>query len=168
MTTFSLAGYYGGERNAGVALTLVGVASAAGAAWLLWARGPLAAMAWPLTVGALLGLGVGTGMALSAHRELTQRPTATAQSLMALDAKLVGQARSYGSATRVELALIVLGALLILGLPGATTFRALLVGVLVEGSAFLCFDTFGLSRATRRLEQLRASVAVSASERRAT
>jgi hypothetical protein len=68
----------------------------------------------------------------------------------------------------VELALIVLAALLILGRPGATTFRALLVGVLVEGSAFLCFDTFGLSRATRRLEQLRASVAVPASERRPT
>ena len=168
MTTFSLADYFGGERNAGVALTLIGVASAVAATWLLGARGPLAAMAWPLALGALLGLGVGTGMAFNAHRELTQRPTTTTQTIVALDAKLVGQARTYRGATRVELALIVLAALLILGLPGATTFRALLIGVLVEGSAFLCFDTFGLSRATRRLEQLRASLAVPASERRPT
>jgi uncharacterized membrane protein YczE len=112
-------------------------------------------MAWPLAVGALLGLGVGPGMAFSAHRELTRRPTATAQTVVALDTKLVRQARTYRSATRVELALIVLAALLILGLPGATTFRAVLIGVLVEGSAFLCFDTFGLRRGTRRLEQLR-------------
>ena len=157
MTTFSLADYYAGERNAGVALTLIGVASAVAATWLLWARGPLAAMAWPLAVGALLGLGVGTGMAVNAQRELTQRPTPTAQTMVALDAKLVGQAETYRRATRVELTLIVLAALLILGLPGATTLRALFVGVLVQGSAFLCFDTFGRSRATRRLEQLRAS-----------
>jgi hypothetical protein len=103
-------------------------------------------------------------MVFIAHRELNQRPTATAQSLIALRAKLVGQARSYRSATRVELALIVLAALLILGLPGESTFRALFAGMLVEGSAFFCFDTFGLSRAMRRLEQLRASVAVPASE----
>ena len=164
MTTFSLANYYAGERNAGVALTLIGVASAVEATWLLGARGPLAAMAWPLAVGALLGLGVGTGMAFTAHRQLTQRPTTTAQTIVALDANLVGQARTYRRATRVELALIVLAALLILGLPGATTLRALFVGVLVQGSAFLCFDSFGLSRATRRLEQLRASVAVPAYE----
>jgi hypothetical protein len=168
MTTFSFGDYYGGERNAGVALTLIGVASAVAATWLLGTRGPLAPMAWPLAVGALLGLGVGTGMAFNAYRELTQRPTVTAQTTVALDAKLVGQARSYRSATRVELALIVLAALLILGLPGATTFRELLIGVLVEGVAFLFFDTFGVRRATRSLELLRASVAVPASERRPT
>jgi len=168
MTTFSLPNYHAGERNAGVALTLIGVASAGAATWLLWARGPLAAMAWPLAVGALLGLGVGAGMAFNAHRELTQRTAATTHTLVALDATLVGQARAYRSATRVELALIVLAALLILGLSGATTFRALFIGVLVEGVAFLCFDTFGLSRATRCLEQLRASVAPPATERRPT
>jgi len=99
-------------------------------------------------------------MAFTAQRELTQRPTTTPQTIIALEANLVGQARTYRLATRVELALIVLAALLILGLPGATTLRALFAGVLVEGSAFLCFDTFGRRRATRRLEQLRASVAV--------
>src|SRR5690242_18212233 len=108
MTTFSLADYYAGERNAGVALTLIGVASAVAATWLLGARGPLAAMAWPLAAGALLGLGVGTGMAFTAHRQLTQRPTPSAQTIVALDANLVGQARTYRRATRVELALIVL------------------------------------------------------------
>ena len=164
MTTFSLPDYYAGERNAGVALTLIGVASAVAAIWLLGARGSLAAMEWPLAVGALLGLGVGIGMAFTAHRELTKRPTTTAQTIVALEAKLVGQARTYRRATRVELALIVLAALLILRLPGATTLRALFVGVLVQGSAFLCFDTFGRSRATRRLEQLRASLAVPAYE----
>jgi hypothetical protein len=33
--------------------------------------------------------------------------------------------------------------------------RAVLLGLLFEGVAFLCFDTFGLSRATRQLERLR-------------
>jgi hypothetical protein len=168
VTTFSFPDYYGGERNAGLALTLIGVASAVAATWLLGALGPLAAMAWPLAVGALLGLGVGTGMAFNAHRELTQRPTRMAEAIVALDAKLVGQARTYRSATRVELALTVIAALLTLRSSGATTFQALSFGVLVEGGRFLCFDTLGLRRATRRLEQLRTSVTTPASDRRPT
>jgi hypothetical protein len=48
-------------------------------------------------------------------------------------------------------------AVLSLGLLRPRTVRAVLLGILVEGVVLLCFDTFSLSRATERLNQLRAS-----------
>lgn len=158
MSAFSLADYHTAERNAGVALVFLGVASATWAAWIVRARGPLTAMAWPLALGALVQLSVGTGMAFNAHRELRQELPVNAETVTALAAKLAKQARDYGVATRIELGLVIVATVLSLGFPRPRTARALLLGLLVECVALLCFDTFGLSRATQGLDHLTASV----------
>jgi hypothetical protein len=160
MSAFSLAEYHAAERNAGVALALLGVASAASAAWVVRARSPLAAMAWPLALGALVELGVGAGMAWDAHRALAQELTADAETMATISAKLAVLAKNHRIATRVELGMIAMSAVLSLALPRPGAARAILLGVLVEAVALLCFDTFGLSRATQHLDQLTGSGAM--------
>ena len=54
MGAFSLAEYHAAERNAGLLLTLLGLASAGSAVRIVRARGPLTAMAWPLALCALV------------------------------------------------------------------------------------------------------------------
>lgn len=157
MSPFSPVEYHAAERNAGLALALVGFASAASAGWIVRARGPWTAMAWPLVLGALVELGVGAGMALGAHRELARQATPNAETMVALASRVAGQVKSYRVATRVELGLLVLAALLSLGILRTGTTRAVFLGILLEAVALLCFDTFGLGRATQNLERLRAN-----------
>jgi hypothetical protein len=161
VSTFPFAGYYAAERNAVVALMLLGITSVAAAAWAVRARGPLTAMAWPLAIGALVQLGVGAGTAFNAHRGLAQQLMVNSQTIVALTAKLKGQSKNYRDATRVELGLVAVAAVLSLKFSRPSTARAVLLGILVEGVAILCFDTFGLRRTTQRLDQLRASSAES-------
>jgi hypothetical protein len=133
MRTFLLSEYHTGERNAGGTLMLLGVASAALSGWVVRSGGSLTAMAWPLGLGALLELSVGAGMALGAHRELAQQSTDKSRSMAALPSTLAAQVKNYGIATRVELGLIVLAALLCLTLPRPSTAEAVLLGILVDG-----------------------------------
>ena len=114
-------------------------------------------MAWPLGLGALVELGVGAGMAFGAHMELARHTKMNAEAIAALIPKLAGQIQSYRVATRVELGLIMLAALLSLSMPRTSTVRAVSLGILVEAIALLCFDTIGFNRATWHLTQLRAS-----------
>ena len=114
-------------------------------------------MAWPLALGALVELGVGAGMAFGAHRDLARQATPNAEAMVAVASRIAGQVKGYRVATRVELGLIVLAALLSLGILRTGTARAVFLGILLEVVALLCFDTFGLGRATRNLERLRAN-----------
>ena len=76
--------------------------------------------------------------------------------MAALASRIAGQVKSYRAATRVEVGLIVLAALLSLGILRAGTAGAVFLGILLEAVALLCFDTFGFRRATQHLERLRA------------
>lgn len=156
MNTFSFADYYTGERNAGVALLCLGLAIGTASFWTVRARGQLTAAAWPMALGALLEVAWGSWMALSAQRSLAHLPAANADTTGALAVTLARQIGSYRVATIVELGVVVAVALASLGLPKMNAARALLLGVLVQGVAFLCNDTFGLSRTMQRLDQIRA------------
>ena len=157
MNTFSLADYYTGERNAGVALLFLGIAIGTASFWTVRARGQLTAAAWPMALGALLEVAWGAWMACSAQRSLAQSPAANAETIGTLAATLERQIGSYRVATLVELGAVVVVGLLSFGVPRMNAARALLLGVLVQSVAFLCNDTFGLSRTMERLDQIRAA-----------
>ena len=164
MNTFSFGDYYTGERNAGVALLLLGIAIGTASFWTVRARGQLAAAAWPMALGALLEVAWGSWMAFSAQRSLAHLPAANAEATATLAATLARQVGSYRVATLVELGVVVGVALLSFGIPKMNTARALLLGLLIQSVAFLCNDTFGLSRTMQRMGQIRAGAVAAPSE----
>lgn len=132
VTGFSLADYYTGERNAGVALTLLGIVSAASAARIVLTRGLLTRIAWPLALGALLELSVGGRMAVNAQRTLARQLSANAQMFVALATTVAAQARAYLIATRVELVLVVVSATSFRTVPLWPQLREILGAYLVQ------------------------------------
>jgi hypothetical protein len=156
-----LAEYFAAERQGGfllVALALVGLGFAG---FLVLTRHAFLAMAWPLVVLGALQLIVGFTVALRTPAQLLtlseglrNQPVATAtaetQRMRTID-------RNFRVFKAVEVAFILVGLLLILLLPHSSAWAAMGMGLLVEASVLLVFDSFAHHRAevyTKWLQQL--------------
>jgi hypothetical protein len=157
MSTFSLLGYYAGERSAGIVLTVLGVASALAATCLVRTRGAFTAMAWPFALCALIELGIGAGMAIKSQIAIGRWRATSDEMIARLVAELHGQVKSYGIGMRVELVVIPVAAVLFLILAKSINARSVLLGILIECAALLCFDIVGAQRALQNLSQIQVA-----------
>lgn len=161
MPPAELAAYFTTERQGGfflVALALVSFGFAA----TLWAnRSAFAAMAWPLVALGSLQLIIGLVVALRTPAQVASLEqglrTSSATTVAAEIQRMKKVNTNFRVVKVVEASLIVIGLLLVLGLPHPGTWPSIGLGLLVEAAVLLAFDAFAHHRAlvyTRWLQGL--------------
>jgi hypothetical protein len=156
-----LATYFTAERHGGfflVALALVSFGFAA----TLWAnRSAFAAMAWPLVALGSLQLIIGLVVALRTPAQVASLEqglrTSSATTVPAEIRRMEKVNTNFRVVKVVEVSVIVVGLVLVLGLPHPGTWPSVGLGLLVEAAVLLAFDAFAHQRAlvyTRWLQGL--------------
>jgi hypothetical protein len=151
MPPTELATYFTAERQGGfflVALALVSFGFAAA----LWAnRSAFVAMAWPLLVLGSVQLVIGLVVALRTPAQVASLEqglrTSSATTVTAEIQRMTKVTTNFRVVKVVEAAVIVVGLVLVLGLPHPGTWPSVGLGLLVEAAVLLAFDAFAHQRA---------------------
>jgi len=153
-----LTAYFTAEKHGGLLLVALAVASLALAGYLFATKSLFSAMAWPvLALGGIelvIGLTVaGRAAAQIAEIEAGLQSTRTAT----ITAEIERMARVNGTfelIKKVEIAVIGVGVLLLIVQPAPATLGSIGLGILLQSTALLVFDTFAHHRAIHYVEWL--------------
>lgn len=146
-----LTAYFTAERHGGFFLVVLALVSF-GFAAALWAnRSAFAAMAWPLVVLGSLQLVIGLVVALRTPAQVASLEqglrASSATTVVAEIQRMKKVTTNFRVVKVVEAAVIVVGLLLVLGLPHPGTWPSVGLGLLVEAAVLLAFDAFAHQRA---------------------
>ena len=144
--------YFTAEKQSAWVLLFLGTASFC-TAWLLWAgRSAFLAMCWPVVALGILELAIGVSVALKAPGQLASveqglkaEPTRTASAETARVATVIKNFRVFKT---IEILVILASLALISVFPLASAAFAVGLGLLIQSTALLVFDSFAQQRAS--------------------
>jgi hypothetical protein len=153
-----LTAYFTAEKQGGLLLVALAVASLALAGYLFATKSLFSAMAWPILVLGGVELVIGISVASRASGQIAEieaglRATRT----VTITTEVERMARVNGTFTlikKVEIALIALSVLFLIVQPAPATLGAMGLGILLQSAVLLVFDTFAHHRALRYVEWL--------------
>ena len=153
-----LTAYFAAEKQGGLLLVALAAASVALAVYLFATKSLFAAMAWPLLVLGGLELVIGVTVAGRAASQVAELEAGLqAKRSVTVIAEVERMARvntTFEIVTRVEMALIALSLLFLFLKPAPETLGAVGLGILLQCSALLIFDTFAHHRALHYVQWL--------------
>jgi len=151
MAPAELTEYFTAEKNGGYLLVAIAIVGFGLAAYLWFNRSAFMAMAWPLVVIGALALVVGLGVGLRTPSQVATLEKGLRETRSeTVKAEIVRMERvnkSFRIIKIVEIVLIVAGILAVLALPVPGPWSAVGLGILLEATVLLVFDTFAHHRA---------------------
>lgn len=152
MSTSELLTYFISEKQAGLLVAVLGVTSAALAAYLWFSGSLFRTMAWPLVIVGCIQIAVGSGLLIRTDSQVARleeglrsssQPTVNSEL-----ARMVEVNRSFTVIKIVEIVLLLLGLALALAFTSRHPASASVgMGLLVEAAVMLVFDLFAEQRA---------------------
>ena len=151
MTPAELTDYFTAEKQGACLLVVIAIAGLGFAAYLWFGRSAYLAMAWPLIVVSVLALAVGLGVGLRTPSQVAglEQGLQTAKTdTVAAEIKRMDKVnRSFRVIKVVEITLVAVALLLVALLPIPSTWASVGMGLLLEASVLLVFDTIAHHRA---------------------
>lgn len=153
-----LTAYFAAEKQGGLLLVALAVASFAVGGWLLATRHLFGAMAWPLLVLGALELVIGVTVAGRTAAQVAALETGLRESRAATvtgEVERMGRVNgTFELVKKVEVALIVAGLVLAIVRPAPSTLGAVGLGLVLQCAVLLVFDTFAHHRAEHYVQWL--------------
>jgi hypothetical protein len=153
-----LTAYFTAEKQGGVLLVALAVASFALAGYLFATKSLFSAMAWPVLVLGGVELVIGISVASRATAQIAEIEAGLqATRTVTITTEIERMARVNGTfalITKVEIALIALSVLFLIVQPAPATLGSMGLGILLQSAILLVFDTFAHHRAVRYVEWL--------------
>jgi hypothetical protein len=153
-----LTAYFTAEKQGGVLLVALAVASLALAGYLFATKSLFSAMAWPVLVLGGIELVIGISVASRANAQIAEIEAGLQSTrTVTITTEIERMARVNGTfalITKVEIALIALSVLFLIVQPAPATLGAMGLGILLQSAILLVFDTFAHHRALRYVEWL--------------
>jgi hypothetical protein len=146
-----LAAYFAAEKQGGILLVCLGLASLALAAFLWFNKSSFAAMAWPLVAAGIFELVIGVtvaGRTTSQIAALERDMQASPRSALAAELHRMERVNAAFRVIKVaEVVFIVASLCLVLFFPQPSAWSAVGLGLLVQAALLLAFDVFAHQRA---------------------
>lgn len=153
-----LTAYFTAEKQGGLLLIALAVASLALAGYLFATKSLFSAMAWPVLVLGGIELVIGISVASRADAQIAQIAAGLQSTrTVTITTEIERMARVNGTftlITKVEIALIALSVLFLILQPAPATLGSMGLGILLQSAILLVFDTFAHHRAVRYVEWL--------------
>lgn len=153
-----LTAYFTAEKQGGLLLVALAVASLALAGYLFATKSLFGAMAWPVLVLGGIELVIGISVASRAESQIAEIAAGLqATRTVTITTEVERMARVNGTFTvikKVEIALIAVGVLFLVVQPAPATLGSIGLGILLQSAILLVFDTFAHDRAIRYVEWL--------------
>jgi hypothetical protein len=153
-----LTAYFTAEKQGGLLLVALAVASLALAGYLFATKSLFSAMAWPVLVLGGVELVIGLSVASRASAQIAEIEAGLqATRTVTITTEVERMARVNGTFTaikKVEIALIALSVLFLIVQPAPATLGSMGLGILLQSAILLVFDTFAHHRALRYVEWL--------------
>jgi hypothetical protein len=153
-----LTAYFTAEKQGGLLLVALAVASLALAGYLFATKSLFSAMAWPVLVLGGIELVIGISVASRATAQIAEIEAGLQSTrTVTITAEVERMARVNGTftlITKVEIALIALSVLFLIVQPAPATLGSMGLGILLQSAILLVFDTFAHHRAVRYVEWL--------------
>ena len=153
-----LTAYFTAEKQGGLLLIALAVASLALAGYLFATKSLFSAMAWPVLVLGGIELVIGISVASRADAQIAEIGAGLqATRTVTITTEVERMARVNGTFAlikKVEIALIALSVLFLIVQPAPATLGAMGLGILLQSTILLVFDTFAHHRAIRYVEWL--------------
>jgi hypothetical protein len=158
MVFSELTAYFSAEKQGGLLLVALAVASATLAAYLFATKNPFSAMAWPLLVLGGLELAIGATIATRTASQVAELEAglqaARAQTVTSEIERMARVNGTFVLVKKVEIALIAVSVLFLIVRPAPATLGAIGLGILLQSAVLLVFDTFAHHRAEHYVEWL--------------
>jgi hypothetical protein len=153
-----LTAYFTAEKQGGLLLVALAIASLALASYLFATKSAFGAMAWPVLVLGGLELVIGATVASRTPAQVTELETGLQQTRThTITSEIERMARvnnTFVIVKKVEIGLIAAGILFLLVRPAPETLGAIGLGLLLQSAVLLVFDTFAHHRAVHYVEWL--------------
>lgn len=153
-----LSAYFTAEKQGGLLLVALAVASFALGGWLLATKHVFAAMAWPILVFGALELVIGVTVAARADAQVAALRTGLqatrAETVTAEVARMARVNGTFDLVKKAEIALIALSIAFLLVRPAPAPLGAIGLGILLQCAVLLTFDTFAHHRAEHYVQWL--------------
>lgn len=153
-----LTAYFTAEKQGGLLLVALAVASLALAGYLFATKSLFSAMAWPVLVLGGIELVIGISVASRASAQIAEIEAGLQSTrTVTITTEIERMARVNGTfalITKVEIALIALSVLFLIVQPAPATLGSMGLGILLQSAILLVFDTFAHHRAIRYVEWL--------------
>ena len=153
-----LTAYFTAEKQGGLLLIALAVASLALAGYLFATKSLFSAMAWPVLVLGGIELVIGLTVANRATAQIAEIGAGLqAARTVTITAEVERMARVNGTFAlikKVEIGLIALSVLFLIVQPAPATLGSMGLGILLQSAILLVFDTFAHHRAVRYVEWL--------------
>ena len=153
-----LTAYFTAEKQGGLLLVALAAASLALAAYLFATKSLFSAMAWPVLVLGGIELVIGLTVAGRASAQIAEIEAGLQSTRTAtITAEIERMARVNGTfelIKKVEIAVIGVGVLFLIVQPAPATLGSIGLGILLQSTVLLVFDTFAHHRAIHYVEWL--------------
>ena len=153
-----LTAYFAAEKQGGLLLVALAVASLALAGYLFATKSLFSAMAWPVLVLGGIELVIGLSVASRADAQIAEIAAGLqATRTVTITTEVERMARVNGTFAlikKVEIALIAVSVLFLVVQPAPATLGSMGLGILLQSAILLVFDTFAHHRAIRYVEWL--------------
>ena len=153
-----LTAYFTAEKHGGLLLVALAVASLALAGYLFATKSLFSPMAWPVLVLGGIELVIGVTVAGRATAQIAEIEAGLqSKRTVTITAEIERMARVNGTfelIKKVEIAVIGVGVLLLIVQPAPATLGSIGLGILLQGTVLLVFDTFAHHRALHYVEWL--------------
>lgn len=153
-----LTAYFTAEKQGGLLLVALAAASLALAGYLFATKSLFAAMAWPVLVLGGIELVIGISVASRATAQIAEIEAGLqATRTVTITTEIERMARVNGTFTlikQVEIALIAISVLFLIVQPAPATLGSVGLGILLQSTILLVFDTFAHHRAVHYVEWL--------------
>ena len=152
--------YFTGEKNGALLLVFMAIVSITGS-YLLWhSKSAFVAMAWPLVILGAFELAVGAAVASRTPAQVQQLERGIATDKRITVSKELERMervnRNFAIVKKVEVAFIVIGLIGAIAFPLGSTWSAVGLGLLLQSTALLVFDSFAHDRANTYVQWLQS------------
>ena len=153
--------YFNGEKNAGMFLAAIGIAVVVAAAVLLRARPDYRSFAITLGLLALVEIAIGAGLYLKTDPQVGRLRAHLDSNATAFytdeGARMTRVQRNFAVIEYVEVALIVVTALIAVARKGSPTVTGIALGLLINAALLLAFDLLAERRGATYLAVIEAA-----------
>jgi hypothetical protein len=153
-----LTAYFTAEKQGGLLLVALAIASLALASYLFATKSLFSAMAWPVLVLGGLELVIGATIAARTASQVAELEAGLQHTrTVTITSEIERMARvnnTFEMITKVEIGLIVVAIAFVIVKPAPETLGAIGLGILLQSAVLLVFDTFAHHRAVHYVEWL--------------